>query len=106
MRIDPANLPLHIARAYGVQSQRPTSPTNRTNAATSNFSLRPDRYDPGGPIRQLIAGAVTGKVDFSAAPGATKPASQQQVLQLYTRAADKVEAAVAVHVGRTLDVRG
>ena len=28
------------------------------------------------------------------------------VLQMYTRAADKIEAAVAVQLGRTVDVQG
>jgi hypothetical protein len=56
---------------------------------------------------KLIAGRVPGGVEFNtprtAGPTSLVPAT---VLPLYTRAADRVEAAIGVHVGRTIDVRG
>lgn len=84
MRIDPA-LPMHIARAY---------------------SLKPAAapvVKPQVPTMQLVAGRVDKPVDFIASPptrGAT------DAFQLYNRAADRVEAAVGIQVGKQLDVKG
>jgi hypothetical protein len=47
---------------------------------------------------------VPGGVNFDASPRSQQP--NAIAYQMYTRAADRIEAAVAVHVGRTLDVRG
>lgn len=82
MRIDSA-LPMHIARAYAL---KPAAPAQPVQAAT-----------------KLVAGRVDKPVDFNAATPAQGPSN---VFQLYNRAADKVEAAVAVQVGRQLDVKG
>ena len=60
--------------------------------------------DRASSIDQLIAGKVTQAVDFNTS---TLPRpSTSEPFQLYTRAADKIEAAVAVQVGRALDVTG
>ena len=80
MRIDSA-LPMHITRAYGVG---PTAPAAKPRASS------------------LVAARVDKPVDFKAAP----VQSPSNVLQLYNRAADRVEAAVAIQVGRELDVTG
>lgn len=84
MRIDSA-LPMHIARAY---------------------SLKPAAapvVKPQTPTTQLVAGRVDKPVDFSASPP-TRGA--MEAFQLYNRAADRVEAAVGIQVGRQLDVKG
>jgi hypothetical protein len=107
MRID-SSLPMQIARAYGVTATRPASgarPAEQTSPVRAVRSV--DAYEPTGrttSISQLLAGKVSQAVDFDTStlprPGPAEP------FQLYTRAADKIEAAVAVQVGRALDVRG
>ena len=84
MRIDSA-LPMHIARAYAIKPTAPVQSTPQTREASN-----------------LVAGRVAGTVDFDA----TQTRERSDVLQLYNRAADRVEAAVAVQVGRALDVKG
>ena len=89
MRITPPNMfpPMHIARAYGVQ---PTAPLAQTQAA-----------------RQLVAGNVSQAVSFDAAQAVRSAGSPSPaVFQMYTRAADRVEAAVGVQIGRSIDVKG
>lgn len=53
---------------------------------------------------RLIGGRVPGSADPGAAATPTAPGGE--VFQLYTRAADKIEAAVAVQLGRSIDVTG
>ena len=59
--------------------------------------------EAGKNVQALIAGKVKGPVTFSAAPS---PASAGGQFRLYTRAADAIEAATGVELGRTIDVRG
>jgi hypothetical protein len=89
---------MHAARAYGFKP--PASAVDALKFA-----------EPGAPsqtVGRLIAGQVVHPVQFdgartAATVGATSPA---HVLQMYNRAADRVEAAVRVELGRTIDVRG
>lgn len=107
MRID-SSLPMHIARAYGVQPARPAAGPKPAEPTQPVQAAQPvDAYEPAGrtsPVSQLIAGKVSHAVDFDTStlprPEANEP------FQLYTRAADKIEAAVAVQMGRSLDVTG
>jgi hypothetical protein len=90
MRID-GSLPFHIARAYRASGL--SGPALATRAVESQSAAGPQR----------LVGATVGRaVDFHASPAAASLGA----FQLYTRAADKVEAAVAVQVGRTLDLQG
>lgn len=60
-------------------------------------------------LRSLIAAKVSGSVTFDAAgttPAAVRSTGDIPSLPLYTRAADRIEAAVAVNLGRTIDLRG
>ncbi|MCP3903292.1 MAG: hypothetical protein GY715_06615 [Planctomycetes bacterium] len=90
---------MHIARAYGVTpTARPQAP-----AAPAEPSA------PGAPSK--IDRLVAGTVNVSASPPPSVPdvvggAAGQGPFQLYTRAADRIEAAVAVQIGRSIDVRG
>ena len=85
MRIDSA-IPFHVAKAYGVKPLAPVAAVKNAPVASS-----------------LVGGRVDKPVDFTgSSPASTTPG----VLQLYNRAADKVEAAIAVQIGRQLDVRG
>ena len=107
MRID-SSLPMHIARAYGVTPNRPAAGPKAADPTQLVQPVRPaDAYEPANrisPIDQIVAGKVSQAVDFDTStlprPSANEP------FQLYTRAADKIEAAVAVQVGRALDVTG
>ena len=106
MRID-GQLPVHIAQAYGIsrvaplRGPRPTAPSqpvHRTHSAQN--AARPGAIG----AERLIAGRVAGQVDFSGS--ATRDPNLTGTLQLYTRAADMLEAAIGVHLGRAIDVQG
>ena len=99
MRIE-GPIPINVARAYGVLAPaRPTPPHAVETAPPVTSSPAPA---PSNKIELLIAGHVGVPVDFSTA---ASPIARG-ALQLYTRAADRMEAAVAVQIGRSLDVRG
>jgi hypothetical protein len=85
MRIDSA-LPMHIARAYAIKPSAPAAAAAKPQA-----------------VNDLVAGRVAKGVDFNA-PAA--PMAGGNVLQLYNRAADRVEAAVSIQIGKQLDVKG
>ena len=89
MHITSSPIPIHVARAYGLEAAQ--------RAATAN-ATRPS--DPGS----IVAGRVPGTVDFS--PETAPSAQSSGAYRLYNRAADSIEVAVAVQVGRTLDVTG
>lgn len=121
-------IPFHAARAYGMPRtaapaasaqteslsfQRAASAgaiQNRKPAAAAGHVERSAALPPAGapapvsrstaPTDNLIAGYVPGGVDFSG-PVPTRGSS----LSLYSRAADRVEAATAVNIGRSLDLR-
>jgi len=57
---------------------------------------------PVAPVAPLTAGEVRTPADPELAPGLSQSAS----LQLYGRAADRIEAATAVRLGQILDRRG
>jgi hypothetical protein len=103
MRID-SSLPLHIARAYGVMPTKHAAPTAQPGAiAPTQPTEKVAAQEPAENVRQLIAGRVRGPVDFASASTPTSPAG---AYQLYTRAADKIEAAIAVRTGQAIDVKG
>lgn len=83
---------MHIAKAYAIKPAAPAVPTAPT-APTS----KPAATDA------LIAGRVDKPVEFNAT---SAPATTGNVFQMYNRAADRIEAAVAVQMGRQLDVQG
>ena len=93
------SIPIHVARAYGIKP--PSTPVPPT-------SVPPMQAQPvaaralSDAAQQLVGGTVGGAVDFHA----TTPSSPAGAFQLYTRAADKIEAAVNVELGRSIDVRG
>lgn len=113
------SIPIHVARAYGVKP--PAAPVPAPAAAkpasmpfTTPFtapvtaptpSLAPPAPAPTSTesVSSLVGGRVSRPIDFSAEPVAAR---SSHAFQLYTRAADKIEAAVAVQIGRTIDVTG
>ena len=88
-------LPMQVSKAYGVTHAAPTA------ASHTQAPLQMQRT--AEPSSQLVAGHVPGSVNFDAS---SQRAANAGVFQMYTRAADKVEAAVAVQIGRSLDVKG
>jgi hypothetical protein len=89
-------IPPHVARAYGVPNAKPfalpaaTAPASPAAPATS-------------PAQSLVAGQVRGPIEFD---GTSVPRPAAGVFHMYTRAADKIEAATAIQIGRTLDIKG
>jgi hypothetical protein len=103
MRIS-SSFPIHIARAYGVAPAMRAAPIAKAGAAaTIQRAERAAAQETGENVRQLVAGQVSGPVDFASASTPISPAGPYQ---LYTRAADKIEAAVAVRTGQAIDLKG
>ena len=103
MRIG-SSFPIHIARAYGVTPAKRAEPEAKIGAAAPVARAeRAAAHETSENVRQLVSGKVSGPVDFASASTPTSPAGPYQ---LYTRAADKIEAAVAVRIGRAIDVKG
>jgi hypothetical protein len=105
MRIDGAGnfISPHIARAYSVATARAVAlPQGASTAPIGAISPASTPNAIAGPTA-LVAGRVPGAVRFD---GVSVPRPDMSVLNMYTRAADKIEAATAVHIGRTIDVKG
>lgn len=86
---------MHIAQAYGMRTASAV-PQGRVAQAESS-----------GAAGQLVAGNVSNPVNFDAAPAARSNAlNPAPVFQMYTRAADRIEAATAIQIGRSIDVTG
>ena len=113
MRIN-GSIPMHVARAYGVSVTRPVASVQASPGPSAAQPLeragpteplaRIEQATVPGKVNQLIAGAVPGPVTFD---GSFTPVrSDTPTLQLYTRAADTIEAATGIQLGRTIDVKG
>ena len=74
------SIPVHVARAYGVQPPQAPAAAERLVAARVEKPVQVDLESP--------------------------PPIEAGTLPLYTRTADKVEASVAVQLGRSVDLRG
>jgi len=108
------SLPFHVARAYGVSTAQPAAPSRPATPANAAPPTPPpaqvqptdaaDTTQPSAKIQSLVAGQVTQPIDFNATPAAKL--APGATLQLYNRAADRIEAATAVRIGRSLDVTG
>jgi len=115
--IDPSQSsdPFKIASAYGAKPIRvrpvPADPQARgTNAAGLSPSQKPAQQ-AGGITRgadQLLAGSVTGQVDFMAGPPTqtAKPREAASTIAFYRHPADANAAATSIDLGRRLDVEG
>ncbi len=101
------NLPPNIARAYGVPGAKPVAQpfaTAALGAAGHSAPVSPTSgVNPAAGARSLVAGQAPGPITFD---GISVPRPTQGVFHMYTRAADKIEAATAVQIGRTLDIKG
>lgn len=125
MQISGSHIPFGAMQAYGLK--KPAAPTQAAPVADTKpvktaqraeqmrdvaviGSIRPAAATAptsaasAPKLQSLIGAKVPGNVSFDAkgnAQAATAPS-----LQLYTRAADRIEAAVAINVGRAIDLRG
>lgn len=90
-----------VSRAYGVKAPEVIAKI-----------AAPEPVTPSRPlgVAMLVAGVVPGKVDFGEASASNTPRAMGPgaggAYSMYRRPTDKMEAAVAVQVGRTLDVNG
>ena len=69
----------------------------RTSRAIS-IALNPETN--AVPLQQIVAAQVPGKVDFDGVE-----VSNVQPLQLYTRCADRIEAATRIATGQRLNIQ-
>lgn len=104
MRIDPS-LSLHASRAYA-PAVMDGSKAVAVQAAVSADTLAKITPAKPSPLNALVAGRAAGGVSFETSAPRAASSQLPAAFSLYTRAADKVEAAVAVQMGRTVDVRG
>lgn len=125
MQISGSNIPFSAMQAYGLKKPiapkqaapvavaKPVTTAQRaeqTRDVTVIGSIRPAAATTptsaasAPKLQSIIAAKVPGAVSFDStgiAQAATAPS-----LQLYTRAADRIEAAVAINIGRAIDMRG
>jgi hypothetical protein len=104
MRISGA-IPPQVNRAYGITPAKPPSSVCATESLQRASAVqKADRYTPqaASNIQKLVAGTVDQPVTFDGV-NAPRPA-KQSVLPLYTRAADTIEAATGIQVGRSIDI--
>ena len=88
---------IEVARASQAYGLRLTHPTTTTQSASP---VTPTTRAPD----QLIAASVKQPVSFEAhTPVNSTP---KAAMQLYTRAADKLEVAIAIQLGRSIDRTG
>jgi hypothetical protein len=76
-------IPFSVAQAYGAQ--------RLTHVAKAVVAQ---------PVRQIVAGQVAGKVHFDGID-----VTNAQPLQLYTRTADRIEAATRIATGQHLNIQ-
>jgi hypothetical protein len=118
-------IPFHAAAAYGMKPLRSPAPTTqpaftgtaafRTPATAVSFrsgdTIQPP-VQPAGARASAATKLVGGKVQSPVsrgqgfdAPGRSAVPNPTGSLQMYSRAADRVEVATAAHLGRMLDTR-
>ena len=115
MQINGNNQASLLARMYGTGAAAPVKAASPTGVVGKVGPAKPaapvDKAEVKGrapAMNALVAAVVPGKVDFSGE--STKPTTAGLgaggTYQMYRRPTDKMEAAIAVSVGRGLDVQG
>lgn len=97
------SIPPHIAQAYGIRPPQPARPAAPLQSPTQLSAPPSAESQLTEKLQSLVGGRVHGVSVTGAA--STTPTSNG-TFQLYTRAADKIEAAVAVQIGRSIDIKG
>lgn len=77
-----------------------------TNLPAPDTRLRLSTLAPVGRAHRLVAAKVRQAVSFDQIAQSPSVPASSSALQMYTRAADRIEAAVGVHIGRQIDVVG
>ena len=108
MRISPDTTPVHIARAYGLNTGPAASPSLEHRALAPDIAHRDDVVDLQNQSRaesatELIAAQVNKPVDF-AQPKTGAAASS--AIPFYRHPADRNAAATSIEAGRVIDVSG
>lgn len=96
--------PFRAAAAYqpGRGVQQPGDV--RTKSVRPTTAMPSPRPVAPGPIDRLVAARVPVGMEFNAP--SMSPLRQANTFQLYTRDADRIEAATGVHRGRIVDLKG
>jgi hypothetical protein len=101
-------IPFHVAAAYGVKPLRPQQqPTTQPFTQRAGAAIRPP-VEGASPAKALVSGRVQSPVSQGRGfdtPATSTSRSPSGALQMYSRAADRVEVATAAHLGRMLDTR-
>jgi len=102
MRITDSNqgvfpLPASAARAYGIRQPHVCG----DYAGMIRPVTRQDAANLSPQVQNLVAGGVTQSASFDP----VRPTAPSHAFQMYARVADKIEAAVAVRSGQTVDFR-
>ena len=113
------SLPTRIAQAYQTAQLQPKSPLASISPTKSigetpgvkSVSEIKSLHQAQRPssINKLIGGTVSQPISFDGASSDTTTAATSNLggpLQLYNRAADKVEAATRLGIGRAIDIKG
>lgn len=92
-----------------MQSSRPgrlerSMPVSQPAVVAAPQVASPVQPGPASGIDRLVAGRVPGGMDFELA--SSPPVQRTNAFQLYTRDADRIEAATGVERGRLVDVQG
>jgi len=97
-------LPANAAKAYNIRRAAAAATVDGQGPIGSIAPARTSAaVKPAVNLQQLVSGSVPSAVNFEAPR--LRPSPSPEVFQMYTRAADKMEAATAVQIGRTLDVK-
>ncbi len=126
-RVENSTIPFHIARAYGQAGPSRVAAPNRADGVADIASIgrvapsdRSDISAGSAKLGELVAAVVPGRAEFgavatnspvSAAKSApTSPGGSTALgadrLPFYRRPSDQNEVAVAIRLGRSVDVSG
>jgi len=108
MRVDGTNhlAAVQAARAYGMRVQAGRRETTVASIApTATPARAADTTAIQSKIAGLVAARVSGRTATNSSHTSAVPANEAP-LQMYRRAADRIEAATAIEVGRMIDVTG
>jgi len=115
MQINGNNQASLLARMYGtgaaapVRASGPSAVVGKVGPAQPSAPVDKAEVKTRAPaVNALVAAVVPGKVDFSGevAKPTTTALGAGGTYQMYRRPTDRMEAAIAVSVGRGLDVQG
>ena len=97
--------PFRAVAAYQPAGRVTAQPAVRQLGAVAPSAVpSPMNVAPASGVQSLVAGRVPGGMDFDAA--SMIPNRPTNAFQLYTRVADRIEAATGVERGRVIDLKG